>query len=76
MAQRLGKIQKALVQWITESGYAYIGAGTTAHQRYGLGGRDLEEIDRSLDALVARGIIKRWKPNFYSLPDYEKETLK
>lgn len=69
---RLGKIQKALVQWVTEQGYTYIGAGTTAHQRYGLGGRDLEEIERSLQALVARGIIKEHKPGFYSLPDWVK----
>lgn len=69
---RLGKIQKAVVQWVTENGYTYIGAGTVNHRRYGLVGRSSEEIQRSVDALVARGIIKEHKPGFYSLPDWER----
>jgi hypothetical protein len=67
---RLGKIQKAIVQWVTDNGYTYIGAGTQNHQRYGLGGRTLEEIERSVQALVARGILKEHKPGFYSLPHW------
>lgn len=71
--QRLGKVQKAIVQWVTECGYTYIGAGTTHHRAYGLGGKTLEEIERSVSALVARGIIKQHKPKFYSLPDWSRD---
>lgn len=67
---RLGTVQRALMKWITETGYTFIGGGTTDHQRYGLGGRDLNEIKRSLDALIERGLIKQHKPGFYSLPDW------
>lgn len=68
---RLGKVQAAIIQWITDSGgYTYIGSGTTGHQRYGLGGRTLEEIERSLAGLIKRGMIKQQKPGFYSLPDW------
>lgn len=67
---RLGMVQKALMKWITETGYTYIGGNTTDHHRYGLGGRDLNEIKRSLDAMIERGLIKEHKPGFYSLPDW------
>lgn len=70
---RLGSVQKAIMQWVTEGGYTYIGAGTHNHLRYGLGGRSLEEVQRSVDALVARGLIKMHKPGFYSLPDWTRE---
>ena len=56
------------MQLLTDAGgYAYIGAGTTGHQAYGLGGRTLEEIERSLAGLIRRGLIKEQKPGFYSL---------
>lgn len=68
---RLGKIQAALMQLLTDAGgYAYLGAGTTAHQDYGLGGRSLEEIQRSLAGLIKRGLIREQKPGFYSLSDW------
>lgn len=68
---RLGKIQAALIQWITDvGGYTYIGSGTQGHLRYGLGGRTLEEVERSLKALVKRGLIVEQKPGFYSLPGW------
>lgn len=73
---KLGKIQKALVQWVTEGGYTYIGAGTNNHLRYGLGGKTCDEIERSLRVLVKRGIIKQHKPGFYSLPDFQPEVPK
>lgn len=71
---RLGKVQKAIVQWVTDNGYTYIGAGTKAHLNYGLGGRTLEEIERSLGGLVSRGILKQHKPGFYSLPEWSRES--
>ena len=67
---RLGKVKKAIVKWVTENGYTYIGAGTLNHISYGLGGKTIEEIERSLNKLVERGIIKEHKPGFYSLPDW------
>jgi len=71
--KRLGTVQKAIVRWVTDGGYAYIGAGTTHHRSYGLGGRTLEEIERSVKALVSRGILKQHKPNFYSLPSWSRD---
>ncbi|KQO81319.1 hypothetical protein ASF29_18010 [Rhizobium sp. Leaf262] len=70
---RLGGVQKALVKWIEDGGYTYIGEGTQHHYSYGLGGRTLEEIQRSLDSLVTRGIVKMHKPGFYSMPGWERE---
>lgn len=71
---RLGSVQKAIMQWVTDGGYTYIGAGTKHHRSYGLGGRTLEEIQRSVDALVARGLLKMHKPGFYSLPEWKREA--
>lgn len=70
--KRFGKIQKSILQWVTDTGYTYIGPVTKDHWNYGLGGRDLEEIMRSVNALVARGILKEHQPGFYSLPDWSR----
>ncbi len=72
-SKRLGPVQKAIVQWVTDGGYTYIGAGTQHHRTYGLAGRTLEEIERSVKALVARGILKQHKPGFYSLPNWSRD---
>lgn len=37
-----------------------------------LDGNTWAEVERSLEALVSRGIVKCWKPGFYSLPEYTK----
>lgn len=70
---RLGKIQKALIEWMGNR-RVYIGASSVRPPGSILTRYYLEEVLAAADRLVARGILISDKPGFYSLNDPTKEN--
>jgi hypothetical protein len=65
---RLGKTQALILQLMRDRGgvHVYIGAGMKADC---LAGHFFEEVERSLKALVRRGVVIEVKSGFYTLPE-------
>lgn len=64
---RLGKTQNLIVQYIRERGAEHVYLGCGANKGC-LTGYFWEEIERSLAALIRRGIVIEKKRGFYALP--------
>lgn len=65
---RLGKTQKHIIQYLKDSGGKHVYIGATSGKGC-LAGYYLEEVERSLAALVRRKIVIEDKPGFYTLPE-------
>lgn len=70
-SQRLGPIQKKLMQWVTEGGRVHIGDATVPPYHLGLQGYSMNEVGPSLARLVQRGVLESDKPGFYCLPGWK-----
>ncbi len=66
---RLGKTQKLILRYMLREGGEHVFVGVTCTRGHDLfGGCFWEEVERSLMALVKRGIVIEKKRGFYALP--------
>lgn len=73
MADRIGKTQAAILDFIQRAGghHVYVGAGANVFGTT-LAGYTAEEVERSLKGLVKRNLLIEKKRAFYTLPGTEE----
>ena len=64
---RLGKTQRLILQYLEDAGGEHVSLGCGSRGGC-LTGYFWEEVERSLRALIVRGIVVEDKRGFYSLP--------
>jgi hypothetical protein len=72
---RLGKTQRLVVQFLREAGGTHVCLGPSVRAGC-LMGYTWEEVSRSLDALIKRGIVVEVKWGFYTLPTQGPESAR
>jgi hypothetical protein len=69
----LGKTQKLIIQYIEREGSLHVYIGPNCCRAHDLlSGYFWEEVERSLQSLVKRGVVIEKKKGFYALPPTSK----